>query len=291
MPPCSMTGFGQAESTTTSGGYSVELRGVNNRFLEIQLRLPKSLAGLEQEIRKIISNRISRGSILVLVSCSNEAAQARLKWDKALVDAHVRVLREMVKVYDLEGGVTLSDLLHLGDFVRSAPAQFSQERVLRGLRPVLDAALDDLVRSRAKEGAHTATDLGKILQSIKRSLARVEKRAPFRAKKYSAELHRRIARLAGPGIDESRMATEIALMADRMDISEECSRLCAHIQELGGTLALGQPVGKRIGFILQEMNREAGTIGSKAGDAKISHYCIALKEDIEKIREQALNLE
>jgi uncharacterized protein (TIGR00255 family) len=291
MPIKSMTGFGLAEARTPSGSYRVEIRSVNNRFLDVQLRQPKSFSNLEQKIRSAISEAIPRGSVSVYVGCDKENEEGSLSWDRTLVDNYISVFRDIKKKYKLSGDVTLSDLLHFTDFLKVDSAHCDEKILWKHFSPVLTKALDAFQRSRSVEGEHLIGDLKKILDAISRLLKDVEARAPKRIEEYSKSLTERIEKLLKNPPDGARLAMEVALMADKMDISEECTRLRAHINAFVKDFDSSEPVGKRMNFLLQEMNREANTIGSKANDTAISHLSVTLKENIEKIREQIQNIE
>jgi uncharacterized protein (TIGR00255 family) len=291
MPIRSMTGFGLAENTTPSGTYRVEVRGVNNRFLEIQIRLPKFAANLESRIKKEISSVISRGSIIVLISCDREEGETKLSWDKESVDSYINIFKEINSIYKLESKITLSDLLHFSDFIKPETGVYDEETLWKHLKPAVTESVAAFQKARETEGAFIVKDLKKILKDITKSLQLIEKRAPARIEEYSKNLSERIQKLIDNPPDPQRIQTEIALFADRLDISEECTRLRAHLAKFSEDFELDEPVGKRMGFLLQEMNREANTIGSKANDTEISHLSVKLKENIEKIREQIQNLE
>jgi len=291
MPIRSMTGFGAAEESTASGTYRVEIRGVNNRFLEIQVRQPKFLANLEQKIRKEISGTISRGSIQVNIFCDREDETVKISWDKGIVDGYMTIFREIGQAYDLQGEIALSDLLHFTDFIKAENTIYNEEEIWEHLGPVMGQAIAAFQSSREAEGAFIVNDLRKVLDDISASLREIEERAPARIETYAAVLQERVKKLIADPPDPQRMTTEIALCADRLDISEECLRLQAHIARFSEDFSADVPVGKRMGFLLQEMNREANTIGSKANDTDISHLSVSLKEKIEQIREQIQNIE
>lgn len=286
-----MTGFGLAEGVTPSGTYRVEIRGVNNRFLEIQIRQPRFVVNLEQQIRKEISSVISRGSLTVIISCDREEAGRKLTWDRQAVENYIAIFREIKKDHHLDGNVSLSHLLNFSDFIKAGQVEFSEELIWKHIRPVMAAALDAFQKTREKEAAFIIKQLRQMLRGIEKNLKAIEKRAPQRMEEYSASLRQRIQKLVAAEPDLSRINIEIALMADRLDISEECTRLRAHIAKFEEDFSADEQVGKRLGFLLQEMNREANTIGSKANDTEISHLSVKLKEEIEKIREQIQNIE
>jgi uncharacterized protein (TIGR00255 family) len=287
----SMTGFGLAEALTPSGTYRVEIRGVNNRFLETQIRLPKFTANLESRIKKEINSIISRGSISVFISCDKEQAQTRLTWDKNSVDNYMQIFEEIQDTYNLPGKATLSDLLNFSDFIKAENISYDEEILWEHLQPVLNEAIRLFQDTRINEGAFIINELKKIIEEITRTLEQVELRAPERVTEYAKVLRERVQKLIENPPDPLRMTTEIALMAERMDISEECTRLRAHIAKFYQDIEQDKPVGKQLSFLLQEMNREANTIGSKANDTETSHLSVKLKELIEKIREQVQNIE
>lgn len=291
MPIRSMTGFGLAEGASASGTYRVELRGVNNRFMELQARLPKFVANLEQKIRKEITSVISRGSLQIFITCDRENEELRLTWDETTAGNYIQIFREISDKYALQGGATLSDLLHFNDIIKTENTVYDDEALWGHLQPVVVSAIVQFQASRDTEGAFIATDLKKVMDEISNSVTAIEARAPQRIELYAAVLRERIAKLVVEQPDPQRIATEIALFADRLDISEECTRMRAHIAKFRDDFELNEPVGKRLGFLLQEMNREANTIGSKANDTEVAHLSISLKEKIEKIREQIQNIE
>ncbi len=289
----SMTGFGQAETTVDTGSYRVEIRGVNNRYLDIQLRLPKSLAVLENRVRQAVNTAVSRGSITVTVSHTPAASEGRLTWQRESVDNYMAIFRDVIRTYGLRDEVTLSDLLHFSDFIKTETVELSEKSLWHDIGPVLTAAVDSFQKSRADEGGHTEKDLRKSLRAIQGTLTKIEKRAPVRVRAYAQMLRERTRQiLENPQmLDDNRIATEVALMADRLDISEECARLRAHVSKFLETLASTDAAGKHLNFLLQEMNREANTICSKANDTQVSHWGIALKEHMERMREQVQNVE
>jgi uncharacterized protein (TIGR00255 family) len=294
MPLRSMTGFGQAESTVADGtSYRVEVRSVNNRFLDVQLRMPKSLSGLEQKTKQHIGSILSRGYVTTNVSHNGAETQARLTWDRQSVDSYVRIFREIAEAHGIKSDISLGDLLRFSDFIKAEGAECSEEKVWKELQPVLDTALRALQKSREDEGSHTETDLRKSLKALGAALKKVEARAPVRLKNYQKELRGRLAKLLGgsDGIDENRLAMEIAVMVDKLDISEECVRLTGHITAFEKAMGSDEAVGKQLGFLLQEMNREANTICSKANDASIAQWGVSMKEQLERIREQLQNIE
>ncbi|MBD3393288.1 MAG: YicC family protein [Chitinivibrionales bacterium] len=287
----SMTGFGQAENQTPSGGYRVEIRGVNNRYLDVQIRSPRAFANLDQRMKKTLSESISRGSVSLNISWTREDEDGGLTWDRNKVAAYVKIFREITSEHGLTGDISLGNLLGFSDLVKVESPEYPEETLWKHVKPALAAAVADFQRSREREGSYIVRDLKKMLKALSAALAKIEKRAPARLSSYSASLAKRIEGLAGGAVDASRVAAEVALMTDKLDISEECTRLKAHVEKFAADFASHGPAGKRMTFILQEMNREANTIASKANDTAIAHLSVSLKESIEKIREQVQNIE
>lgn len=286
-----MTGFGSAEGVTPSGTYRIEIRGVNNRFFELQLRQPRYVNNLEQQIKKKVQSVISRGSLTVIITCNREETGKTLAYDKSAVEGYIKVLREIRNRYKLDGDVSLKELLTFTDIISADVDMFGDELIWKHVQPVLVKALASFQKTRETEASFILKDLLKILKRIEKTLKLIEKRAPARMLEYSEALRERVKKICSVEPDPSRIALEIAILADRLDISEECTRLRAHIAKFAGDIAAEEPAGKRLGFLLQEMNREANTIGSKANDTEIAHLSVQLKEDIEKIREQIQNIE
>lgn len=291
MSLSSMTGFGQAEKTTPSGNYRIEIRSVNNRFLDVQMRMSRYLSSQEANIKKLITSLISRGSVTVSISWSSEEGEGTLVWDKVAVRNYIGIFNTIKKEHSLGEEINLSHLLTCNDFIKRETVRHSDTLVWKHIKPILAVALADFQKSRQREGAFIANDLKKIVKEISKTVSLIEKRAPARLKNYSVELKKKIKLLVDKKFDISRLDVEIAIMSDKLDISEECTRMRAHIEKMNTDLDSNCPVGKRLNFILQEMNREANTIGSKANDTKVSHWSVALKESVEKIREQVLNIE
>jgi uncharacterized protein (TIGR00255 family) len=289
----SMTGFGLAEANGERGTFHVEVRGVNNRFLDVQCRLPRSMASLEQKVKQLVSSTLSRGYITVGVTHSGAASETKLSWDREAVDGYMRIFREVIATCGLDGGVTLSDLMRFSDVIKAETATMTEDEVWAEFEPVVKQALEVFQQSRAVEGAHTEGDLRESLAQIEADLVKIEQRAPTRLSAYQHQLRQRIEQLLGgmDGVDQGRLAMEVALMADKLDISEECCRMRGHLKAFDAALSSTEAAGKQLGFLLQEMNREANTICSKANDTQIAHWGVSLKEQAERIREQLQNVE
>jgi uncharacterized protein (TIGR00255 family) len=289
----SMTGFGKAELKTRLGRFTVEISSVNNRFLEISQRLPRQFFTLEPKIRDLISSRLSRGKISVYVGFDgNDGSAEQFYINNIAIKAYYRQLQAIKKELKVNGEITIHDLLLLPEVARPDEAGLDEAVIWRELKRVMVKALDDLLAMRRKEGKVMAGDMKKRMLMLTRQTRQVIKSAPRAVEFYREKITRRLNELLdAPVPDNLRIEEQIALMAEKTDISEECTRFLSHIQQFSETLRGHQPAGKRLNFILQEMNREANTISSKSTYADISSLVISMKEQIEKVRELVQNVE
>jgi len=287
-----MTGFGQADGTVGTARVSVEVRTVNHRFFSPSIKLPGSFGRWEGDVREAMRLRVSRGH--VTLSARTERAQSSaLGVDDARFAEIVAQLRVLQQRHQLDGGVSLADVLRMPDVI-TGPREDDHSGTSAELIAVVERALEGLSRARAEEGSRLGLILAQRLDLVARSLDRIAERAPQRLIAHRDRLRQAVRELAdGISIDEHRLAQEVALVADRLDVSEEMDRFRSHIAAFRATLSDtgAEPVGKRLGFLLQEMLREANTTGSKGADASILHEVVALKEELERIREQVENLE
>jgi uncharacterized protein (TIGR00255 family) len=287
-----MTGFGVADGTVAGGRLHIEIRTVNHRHFNVQMRLPSALQEVELPSREHLRSRISRGHVSVAGRWLEEPprdALVQVNTDRA---RHIiTALNELKDSLDLEGKVDLAFVARLPEVVTIAPAP-EAAATWEEMRPVLDAALDRVEATREREGATLATEVAQRLAAIGARLETVIARAPLRVDVERQRLRKAVADLLdGRPVDEDRLAHEIAIMADRLDITEEVVRLRTHLSAASDGIAGTSPVGKQLGFLAQEMLREINTIGSKANDAPIAHAVIGMKGELEKFREQIENLE
>jgi uncharacterized protein (TIGR00255 family) len=288
----SMTGYGQAEGMVGTLRVLVDVRTVNHRFFSPSIKLPGAFGRWETEVREAMRLKVARGHV-TLTARSERLMESALAIDEARFGAVAAQLQALVVQYGLSGGVDLASVLRMPD-VMSAPRDEDTTGTVAELVTIVDAALDALQRSRADEGERLVGVLRQRLEVVEGTLSRIAARAPERIIAYRDRLRDNVQELAaGVAVDETRLAQEIAILADRMDVAEELDRFRSHIVAFRATLdeAGGEPVGKRLGFLLQEMLREANTTGSKAADAPILHEVVGLKEELERIREQVENLE
>lgn len=287
-----MTGYGQAEGTVGMLRVHVDVRTVNHRFFSPSIKLPGAFGRWETEVREAMRLKVSRGHVTLTVR-SERLTESTLAIDEARFAAVAAQLAGLVERHGLSGGVDLASVLRMPD-VMAAPRDEDDGGSPADLLAVVDRALDALAKSRADEGERLAAVLRQRLDIIDATLDRIGARAPERLVAHRDRLRESVRVLTdGLTIDETRLAQEIALLADRMDVAEELDRFRSHLVAFRAALddPGGEPIGKRLGFLLQEMLREANTTGSKAADSTILHDVVGLKEELERIREQVENLE
>jgi len=288
----SMTGFGSADGAIGEARASVEIRTVNHRFFSPNLKLPSSFARWEGEIRELLRQKIARGYV-TLTARVDHAAQTGPGVDEARVAYYAATLRELQKKLALGGEVDLATILRMPDVI-TTPNDQVEPAVGEAFAGIVGKAIDNLITMRRAEGAQLAAFLVERVAAVEGRLARIEERAPIRLKEQHERIKRTVSELIGAaGADPQRIAQEVAILADKLDVAEELDRFRSHLSAFRETVRsdTSEPVGKRLGFILQEMVREANTVGSKANDAPILDDVIAIKEELERIREQVENLE
>ena len=289
----SMTGFGASDLATAAGRYTVEARSLNHRFLEIIVRLPRELAPLEDRIRALVQGRVLRGRVEVAIMRENYGKRLRtVRIDLDLAKAFASALNELKQALELPGSPDLAMLSALPDLIRIEEQKEDLEAAWTAIAEGLEVALSRLVAMREREGARLASDLGQRVRRLAERADEIERRAPLVVQEHAARLTRRIEELIGmPPVDEGRLAAEVAIFADRSDIAEETTRLRSHLAQMQQMLIGDGPAGRTLEFLVQELGREANTIGSKANDVEISRAVIAVKGELESLREQIQNLE
>lgn len=286
----SMTGFGRAELEKGGHRISAEIASLNSRFLELSFRLPRFLYGLESTLREFLTPRLERGKVNVSVRWEEKDRPA-WAFDPSQVKAFLDWLKTAKKKFKLKGEPKLEDLLYLPWWVKEDLGEAPQG-ALELVQEALTKAINELNRARKEEGRRLAEDFKNRLNLISREVAEIEKEIPAHKEAYRQRLELRIKELLGEGkYDPVRVEQEVALMAERSDVTEEIVRLKSHIEGFGTALLANEPVGKRLGFFLQEMGREVNTLGSKALAATVARRVIAIKEELEKLREQVQNVE
>lgn len=289
----SMTGYGKSVVETDTGRTIVEIRSVNHRYGEVYVKMPRTLLAFENDVRKAVGDRLKRGKIEVFVQREEAVGgetlpSVNIPLAKAYRDAFEQLKREL----DLADPVTLPLILSQRD-VLSAREEDGNEDALRGeLLGAVRGAVEAMEAMRLREGEALFADLTARRRTLSDIIERIALRAPAMVAEYAARLRERLTQLlSGTTLDETRFAQEVALMADRSDITEELVRFRSHLVQFDDTLKLSEPVGRKLDFLMQEFNREVNTIGSKAGDADTAALVVALKAELEKIREQVQNIE
>ena len=291
----SMTGFGRAESQAPAFTLTAEVRSVNHRHLDVALRVPRTLASLEADARKLVGARLERGRIDVTVQVAPTpgASTQRVAADEPLAREYLTRAQAMAGELGLGGDVTLEWILERPGVFRVEDIEPPDPTsVWPVLADTLGRALDELVAQRAAEGAALAAALAALTSDLHREVAAVAGRAPAAAARREERLRERLRALVGdPAVDESRLLTEAAAWAEKTDVTEELTRLRSHLDQLTTMLDKGGPLGRQLDFLIQELGREVNTVGAKSDDLEVSQAVLASKGIIEKMREQTQNLE
>jgi len=289
----SMTGYGRAEGSFPEGSLGVELRSVNHRHCDVVVRLPRQLSSLEEDLKKKVQGRFSRGrfELLVTLQKSNKGA-GRYTLNLEAAEAYGRILKQLKKKLNLSGEIDVALLSHFRDVISVSEPEEQIAPYQKKIDKILGQALSALEKMRVHEGKALAVDFEKQLQSLTARLVLVQSREKEAVASYHARLQKRVADLSqGLKVDPVRLAQEVAIFAERTDISEERTRLAAHIGQFRKMLRKGGAIGRSLDFLLQEMNREVNTLGSKSNDLPITMEVLAMKGELEKMREQVQNIE
>ncbi len=294
----SMTGFGRGEYSDEISKVTVEIRSVNHRYLDIFVKMPRRYSFAEDTIKSAIKERVHRGKVEVSVSVDNIGkSDSDVRLDKELAERYYNVLSELRDSFDFgeESRVSLSLIAKMPDVIVTTPAAEDEEAMVKRLLGATSKALDDFCSMREAEGEKLAADLSARADTIQEIRDRIDKRAPEIEKEYAAKFKARVEEILGGvyEVPEERVALEAAIFADKANITEELVRLGSHISQLRKFLQSDgkEAIGKKIDFLIQEMNREANTIGSKSNDREITSSMLELKAEIEKVREQVQNIE
>lgn len=288
----SMTGYGRCHIEEDGREMTVEVKSVNHRFLDISYRLSRALSFLDDAVRKGVGARLARGHVDVFVSYANHRQDAKeVRVDTALALAYQKAVGELSAALGRDSDLPLSDYTRLPDVLTVQEKEEDQQSVRNLFERALAGALDGLVTMREQEGERMREDILEKIGNIEHIRERVAERAPLVVAEYRDKLHQRIAALTEGEIDEARLITEVAIFADRAAIDEELVRLLSHTAAIRATAELKEPVGRKLDFLVQELNREVNTIGSKASDTTIAQAVVEAKGEIEKLREQVQNVE
>lgn len=289
----SMTGYGKAETTSETGSITVEIRSVNHRYAEIFTKLPRTFLQFENSVRKCIAERAKRGKIEAFIQYETSAvARVHLEPDVELAKAYFAAMETIRSSLGIEAGIPLSLIASQKDVLVARESKEEDATLETELLAAVRLAAENLDRMRQREGELLAQDLTDRRATLARLIAQIADRAPLVVAEYADKLKERVRQLAGEvQVDEARLAQEVAIMADRGDITEELVRFNSHLQQFDEILRLDEPIGRKLDFLMQELNREINTIGSKANDAEIASQVVQVKAELERIREQVQNIE
>ncbi len=290
----SMTGFGKGVNETENGVYTVEVKTVNNRYTDITVRSPRDFMAFEEPVKKIIQSRLKRGKVDVFINFKPSQSGSRIvKFDDGLANEYFSALRKVSEVCGVPFNGQATSVFAMPDVFKLEPVERSEDEVWNELLPSVEQAVENLCAMRLAEGANMKSVLTAILDSMEKIFSSVEVKAAKVPEEYALKLKNRVAELMGQdGIpDPQRLAAEIAIFADRCNVDEEIARFKSHVAQMREMLNSSEPVGRKMDFLVQELNREVNTIGSKAGDGEITSAVIELKSEIEKLREQIQNIE
>ena len=289
----SMTGYGSAEGAVEGLVVRVELKSVNNRYLDTSVRLPRSFLFAEEMVKSSVQRHISRGKVDVFVSVdASGAGDMTVRVNEALLQGYVEAVRHIAREYGLADDLTAQSLSRFPDVLTVEKKDLDAEAISAGMEKVVEQALNDFDAMREREGEKLREDVLARLDTIDALVRRVEEAAPETVAAYRRRLEQKMAEvLSSAGIDENRILAEAAIFADHIAVDEETVRLRSHMAQMSGMVNGASPIGRKLDFLIQEFNREANTIGSKCQNSAIAHTVVELKSEIEKIREQIQNIE
>ncbi len=289
----SMTGYGRAVETVNGREFTVEVRSVNNRYLDCSVRLPRTVSFAEDAVKQAVKASISRGKVDVYISLHTEGGEEiQVSLNKNVLEGYLNAMRQMVSEYGVENDISASTLSRLPEVFAVEKPEVDEDALLQDLMSVVAKALEGYDAMRCTEGQALDRDLRSRGQTIADLVSKVEEGNAQTVVDYRARLEAKLREvLENTAIDESRILTEAAIFADKVAVDEETVRLRSHLQQMNTMLDGGGAVGRKLDFLLQEMNREANTIGSKCTDVKLARIVVDIKAELEKIREQTQNIE
>ena len=289
----SMTGYGSAKGMAGDLEISVEVKSVNNRYLDASVRMPRSFLFAEDAVKSAISKHISRGKVDMFISVDSSAASnMTVKVNEGLLKGYLHAIGYISNEYGLSNDLTAVSISRFPDILSVEKEDLDADAISAGIVAIAEEALSDFDAMRLREGEKLAADVLSKLETIETLVGIVEKESPRTVEAYRNRLYEKMAELLGTaGIDENRILAEAAIFADRVAVDEETVRLRSHMSQLRSMLKGASPIGRKIDFLIQEFNREANTIGSKCQNSDIAHVVVDLKSEIEKIREQIQNIE
>ena len=289
----SMTGFGRAQKDFGNLFVSVELKSVNHRYFELYSRVPRTYGFLDEKIKSYLQGRVGRGKIECNVTVEAlDSDDVIVRVNHSLAKAYIDALNEIETTYGIRNDVSTSSLARFGDVISVHKEEADEDAIWAAVREVLEAATDNFVAMREREGEKLKADICSRADDILAKVAFVEARSPQTVKEYNERLRQKIQELLGDAtVDEQRLLQETAIFADKVAVDEETVRLRSHIEQLKAMFDENEAIGKKMDFLVQEINRETNTIGSKAADFEINKVVVDIKAEVEKIREQVQNIE
>lgn len=289
----SMTGYGRAVETVNGREFTVELRSVNNRYLDCTVKLPRTLSFAEDAVKQAVKGAISRGKVDVFISVRSEGAEdVKITLNTAMVEGYLGAMHQMAKDYGIREDISVSLLSRMPDVFTVDKPEVDEEQLLADLLSVVNQALERFDAMRSAEGRALENDLRSRGQTILSLVEQVEAGSGQTVADYRTRLENKLKEvLANTAIDESRILTEAAIFADKVAVDEETVRLRSHLDQMNNMLTTGGAIGRKLDFLLQEMNRESNTIGSKCSDVRMARIVVDIKAELEKIREQTQNIE
>ena len=289
-----MTGFGRGENSNELYNLKIEIKAVNHRYNDITIKMPRHISYLEENIKKIIKDKISRGKVDVYINLEYiNQSSTEIKVDIPLAKSYKLALEELSGELNLKDDIRLNNILNISEIIKTERKEVEEDIIWNSLKEALDMALIDIMNMKVAEGKALKEDMIMRLEIIEERILGIEKRSPIVVEEYKEKLHERIKSLLDKdaNIDEERIAFEVVFFADKSNIDEEIVRLKSHINQFLNILEDTDAIGRKLDFLIQEMNREINTIGSKANDMIISQEVVEVKAEIEKIREQVQNVE
>ncbi len=290
----SMTGFGRGEFSNNVYSFSVEIKTLNHRYNDIIVKMPKHISFLEDKIKRIIKEKISRGRVEVYLNFEYlDKSEVDIIADMSLAKSYMKVLENLNQELEINDNITLNHVLYNDDIVKVEKKEIDEEEIWSCLKEAVEVALKETVDMRVQEGKELSKDIQTNLLVVEEKTKEIEIRSPLVVKEYRIKLKERAEELLEDEytLDEEKLANEIVFFADKSDVNEEVIRLYSHINQFIESLNEKNPVGRKLDFLIQEMNREVNTIGSKANDIEISKNVVEIKSELEKIREQIQNVE
>lgn len=290
----SMTSFGRSNSEEGKKRvFTVEMKSVNSRYLDVNIRMPKSIISLEEEIRKMISNSLNRGKVDVFINIKNYNEGAGVpKVDINLAQGYLQCLKEIEEKLNIKNDISVMQIARFPEVITMIEEEDKIDEIWEELKPLISSSLDMMINMREVEGEKLKEDILIKINQIEDLVSKLEEFADSIPKVFKQKLEERLKDLLGNvEVDENRIATEVCILADKATVDEEIIRLNSHINQVRETLKLNEPIGRKLDFIVQEMNRETNTIGSKSSDIKMTNIVIDIKNILEKIREQVQNIE